>query len=90
MVDVLVGEEHELDVLECVPERGDTARQLVERRARIGPGVDQSQRVVLDQVDVDAPDGEGRGYREAMDAGRCGGGKGVVVRDRLWSRHDGK
>ena len=44
--------------------------ELVERLAGVRPGVDQRQRVVLDQVAVDAPDGERRRDRQAVDARR--------------------
>jgi hypothetical protein len=43
--------------------------QLVERLARVGPGVDEGERVVLDQIAVDAADGERRRNLQAMDAG---------------------
>ena len=40
------------------PRSPSCALQLVERLARVGPGVDQGQRLVLDQVAVDPPDRE--------------------------------
>ena len=70
VVDVLVGEDHQLDVLERVAEPLQAAAELVERRARVGPGVHQRERRVVDQVDVDPPDGEGGGDGEPVDAGR--------------------
>ena len=82
MVDVLVGEDHEADVLEPVPERLDPALQLVQRGARVGPGVDERERLVLDQVDVHAPDRERRGDGEPVDARR---GRGSV---RVGARHE--
>ena len=78
VVDVLVGHDHQPDVLERVAEPGDAALELVEGRAGVRAGVDQRQRLVLDQVDVHAPDGERRGDRQPVDAGRGGRGEGVV------------
>ena len=43
--------------------------QLVQRLARVGPGVDQGQRLVLEQVAVDPPDRERRRDAQAVDAG---------------------
>ena len=60
------------------PSAARPALQLVERGARVGPGVDQRQRLVLDQVDVHAADRERGGDREAVDARLGGGGEGVV------------
>ena len=45
------------------PRSAELALQLVERLARVGAGVDQGQRLVLDQVAVDPPDREGGGDR---------------------------
>ena len=56
----------------------ELALELVERRARVRPRVDQRERVVLDQVDVDAPDGERRGDRQPVDP--LLGSRGVGVR----------
>ena len=44
------------------------ALQLVERLARVGAGVDQGQRLVLEQVAVDPADSEGGGDAESVDA----------------------
>ena len=49
----------------------------------LGPGVDQRQRLVLDQVDVHAPDRERRRDGEPVDARRGGGGEGVVGHERI-------
>ena len=84
VVDVLVGEDHQLDVLDRVAELGELALELVERLARVGPGVDQRQRLVLDQVAVDAPDRERRRDRQAVDAGLGG------PRQRLLGGHRGR
>ncbi len=72
VVDVLVGDHQQLQVLDRVPARGERLFELVERLGGVGPGVDQRERVVLDQVGVDAAHREGRGDREAVDALRRG------------------
>ncbi len=69
VVDVLVGEHDELDVLDPVPERFELALELVQRLGGVGPGVDQGQRVVLQQVAVDPPHLEGRRDPEHLDPG---------------------
>ena len=68
VVDVLVGDDHQLQVVDCVAEVRELVLELVERLARVGPGVDERQRLVLDQVAVDPPDGERSGDREPVDA----------------------
>ena len=60
VVDVLVGEDDQLEVVDRVAALGELASQLVERLARVGAGVDQGQRLVLDQVAVDPADRERR------------------------------
>ena len=75
MIHVLVGENDQLEVLHPVPVRGERAFQLVERLARVGPGVDQRQRLVLDQVAVDPADKERRGDGEPADPGLLGYGR---------------
>ncbi len=72
VVDVLVGDHQQLDVLDRMPPCGQGLFELVQRLARVGPRVDQRQRVILDQIRVDAPDLKRRRYRQAMDA-RLGG-----------------
>jgi hypothetical protein len=67
VVDVLVGHDDQVDVLERVAERVDAALQHVERGGRVGTGVDERERVILDQVDVDPTDREGRGDGKAVD-----------------------
>ncbi len=79
MVDVLVGEDHQLDVLQPVSQTGDPALQLVEAGARVGAGVDESERVVVDQVHVHPAHRERRGNGEAVDPRLGGGGEGVGV-----------
>ena len=69
VVDVLVGQDDQLDVGDRPPQVRQLVLQLVERLARVGPGVDEGQRLVLDQVAVDAADGERRRDLQAMDAG---------------------
>ena len=44
--------------------------QLVQRLARVGPGVDQGQRLVLDQVAVDPPDRERGRDLQPVDPGQ--------------------
>ena len=58
VVDVLVGEDHQLDVLERVAQLGHAVRELVEGGGGVRAGVDERERLVLDQVDVDPPDRE--------------------------------
>ena len=78
MVDVLVGQDHQLDVLEPVTELGDPALQDVERCPGVRPRVHERQRVVLDQVHVDPADRERGRDREAVDARLRGRGEGIV------------
>ncbi len=54
VVDVLVADDHQLQVFDPVPERVQLVLELVEGLAGVRPGVDQSERLVLDQVAVDA------------------------------------
>jgi len=68
VVDVLVGDDQQLDLLDRVPARGQRLFELVQRLARVGAGVDERQRRVLDQVGVHAANLEGGGDREAVDA----------------------
>ena len=69
VVHVLVGDHDQLEVLDRPAVRGQRLLELVERLARVRAGVDQRQRVVLDQVAVDPPDQERRRDGEAVDAG---------------------
>ena len=52
------------------PRGAELRCQLVERLARVGAGVDQGQRLVLDQVAVDPPDREGGRDPQPVDAGQ--------------------
>ena len=70
VVDVLVGDDHQLEVVDRVAALAELALQLVERLAGVGPGVDQGQRLVLDQVAVDPADRERGRDREAVDSGQ--------------------
>ncbi len=83
VVDVLMGDDQELEVLDRVPARGEGPFELVQRLRRVGPRVDQREGLVLDQVRVDAPHREGRGYRKAVDPLPSGplqrGGRSVLV-----------
>jgi hypothetical protein len=82
VVDVLVGDDHELDVLERVPKPLDPTLELVEGGAGVRPRIDQRERRILDQVDVHPSDGKGRGDGEAVDPGRHGWGERVVAGGR--------
>src|SRR5829696_8696229 len=64
-----MGDDDQLEVVDRVATLAEPALQLVERLAGVGPGVDQGQRLVLEQVAVDPADGKGRGDREAVDPG---------------------
>jgi hypothetical protein len=77
VVDVLMGQQDQLDVGDRVPAVAQPPLKLVQRSTRVGARVDERERVVLDQVAVDAADGERRRDREAVDAGRGRGRKGV-------------
>jgi hypothetical protein len=79
VVDVLVGEDHEPDVLERVAESLDSALEFVEGGAGVGPRVHQRKRLVLDEVDVHPPHRERRGDCQPVYAGRRRGGKRVVA-----------
>ena len=70
VVDVLVGDDDQLDVVDRVAALAELGLQLVERLARVGAGVDQGQRLVLDQVAVDPPDRERGRDAQAVDAGQ--------------------
>ena len=74
VVDVLVGEDHQLDVLERAAALGELVLELVEGASGVGPRVDQRERVVLDQVGVDAADRERGGDPQQVDA-RLGGAR---------------
>ena len=81
VVDVLVGDDEQLEVLDRVPARGERPLELVQRLGRVGARVDERQRVVLDQVRVDAADRERRRDGEAVDPG-------VLARPSTRSRAD--
>ena len=68
VIDVLVGEDHQLDVLDRAPERRQPLLELVERLAGVRPGVDEGQGPVLDQVAVDPSDGERGGDPQPVNA----------------------
>ena len=70
VVDVLVGDDDPLEVLDAAAVLGQRRLERGQRRGRVRPGVDQRQRVVLDQVAVDPPDRERRGDGERVD-GAC-------------------
>ena len=68
VVDVLMAHDHELEVGNRVPEPGELALQLVERLAGVRPGVDEGERLVVDEVAVHPPDGERCGDAQQVDA----------------------
>ena len=68
VVDVLVGDDHELEIVDRVAPLGQLVLELVERLAGVRARVDQRERLVLDQVAVDPADGERRGDAQAVDA----------------------
>ncbi len=95
VIHVLVGEHDQLEVLDRVAECGQPPLELVERLARVRPSVYERQRLVLDQVAVDAPDQERSGDGQLVDAGpdgarqRLRGGGGRLVgepHDRITAR----
>ena len=69
VVDVLVGEDDQLEVGDRVAVLAELGLQLVESLAGVGTGVDQGQRLVLDQVAVDPADRERGRDAQAMDPG---------------------
>ena len=69
VVHVLMGEDDQLQVLDPSAERIERPLELVQRLARVRAGVDQRQRIVLDQVAVDPSDQERRRDGDAVDAG---------------------
>ena len=72
VVDVLVGEDDQLEVLDRVAEPASWRSSSSSALPEFGPGVDQGQRLVLDQVAVDPPDRERGRDPQAVDA-RVGG-----------------
>ena len=69
VVEVLVGDHDPLEVLDPVAALAQRLLELVERLAGVRPGVDERQRVVLDQVAVHPPDGERRRDLQPADPG---------------------
>jgi hypothetical protein len=61
VVEVLVGDNDPLEVLDVAAVLAQRPLELVQRLAGVRAGVDQRERVVVDQVAVDAADGERRG-----------------------------
>jgi hypothetical protein len=83
VVDVLVRQDHELDVVDRPSVPGELVLELVERAPGVGTRVDQRQRAVLDQVGVDPPDGERRGDPQQMYPGLGGARKRRLGGERL-------
>ncbi len=68
MVDVLVGDHEQADFLHAATVRGERLFELVQRLRGVWAGVDERQRIVVDQVGVDSPNLKRRRDGEAMDA----------------------
>ena len=68
VVDVLVGEDHQLEVVDAVAEGAELGVQLIEGLAGVRAGVDQGQRLVFEQVAIDPPDRERRRYPQLVDS----------------------
>ncbi|HEV2785959.1 MAG TPA: hypothetical protein VGV67_06200 [Solirubrobacteraceae bacterium] len=83
MVDVLVGDDDQLEVLDAPAVRGERALERVECRTGVRAAVEKRQRVVLDEVRVDAADLERSRDRQAVD---CGVGGARERRLRLCHR----
>jgi hypothetical protein len=66
VVHVLMGDHDQLELLDRVAKLRQSLLQLVERFARVRAGVDQRERLVLDQVAVDAADQERGGNRKLV------------------------
>ena len=72
MINVLVGEDHQLDVVDRVAVLDQLLLQLVEGLARVGAAVDQRERLVLDQIAVDPSHLKWGGYAQAVDSRLAG------------------
>ena len=73
-----MGDDDQLEILDRVTQCAQGLLERVQRLARVGAGVDQSQRPILDQITVDPADEEGRGKGEAVDAGGSGAAKQLL------------
>ena len=76
VVDVLVADQDQLEVLDRVPGVFELVLELVERLARVRPGVEERQRRVLDQVAVHPADRERSRDPQPVDAGLGRGAPG--------------
>jgi hypothetical protein len=84
VVDVLMRDDHELQVLDRAAVCRQGALELVQGAPGVRSGVDERERLVVDQVAVDAPDRERRWDGEAVDArlcGRCEGHRPILTGD---------
>ena len=70
VVGVLVREHEQLDVLDPEAERRETGFERLERLRRVGPRVDERERLAAENPAVDRPDGKRR--REGRSAPRSG------------------
>ena len=75
VVDVLVGDDDQPEILDAAPVGGEGALERVQRGAGVRAAVDERQRVVVDEVGVDAADPERCRDRQAVDAGVGGAGE---------------
>ena len=88
VVHVLVGEDDQLDVVDRIAVLGELMVELVERAPGVRPGVDERQRLVLDQIRVHAADGERRRDPQDVDARLGGAGERLLGRERLGGFHE--
>ena len=71
VVHVLVGEDDSLDLFDLPAQRAKPFAERLECQSRVGTGIDESQGVVFDQVEVDRADQERGWDRDAVNAGAC-------------------
>ena len=93
VVHVLVSDDQQPQLVDRVAAVDHRALELVEGLPRVRPAVDQGERIVLDQVGVDAPDHERGGDGQAVDPGlrrplQRLGGSGARI-DRFGTRIGG-
>ncbi len=78
VVHVLMGDDDQPEILDAVPELGQCLLELVQGFPAVGPRVDQGQRIVLEQVAVDASHQKRRGHRHQVDARGAGLGERLL------------
>src|SRR5579884_284838 len=88
VIHVLVGQHDQLEVLDPAAMCREGTLQVVERLAGVRPGVDQRERLVLDQIAIDSTHEERGGEGNPVDAGPFGqrqrivGARGAPIRRR--------